>query len=84
MRTFVKVLSNKKQVSNKLQELFRCRQGNNEVDALDIINYINGTDYSFSDETSKEDWDKEVDFPTTNTWNELIGSKVVICRICSR
>ena len=75
MRTFVKVLSNKKQVSNKLQELFRCRQGNNEVDALDIINYINGTDYSFSDETSKEDWDKEVDFPTTNTWNELIGSK---------
>ena len=75
MRTFVKVLSNKKQVSNKLQELFRCRQGNNEVDALDIINYINGTDYSFSDETSKEDWDKEVDFPTTNTWNKLIGSK---------
>ena len=75
MRTFVKVLSNKKQVSNKLQELFRCRQGNNEVDALDIINYINGTDYSFSDETSKEDWDKEVDFPTPDTWNELIGSK---------
>ena len=75
MRTFVKVLSNKKQVSNKLQELFRCRQGNNEVDALDIINYRNGTDYSFSDETSKEDWDKEVDFPTTNTWNKLIGSK---------
>ena len=75
MRTFVKVLSNKKQVSNKLQELFRCRQGNNEVDALDIINYINGTDYSFSDETSKENWDKEVDFPTPDTWNELIGSK---------
>ena len=75
MRTFVKVLSNKKQVSNKLQELFRCRQGNNEVDALDVINYINGTDYSFSDETSKEDWDKEVDFPTTETWNKLIGSK---------
>jgi len=75
MRTFVKVLSSKKQVSNKLQELFRCRQGNNEVDALDIINYINGTDYSFSDETSKEDWDKEVDFPTTETWNKLIGSK---------
>ena len=75
MRTFVKVLSSKKQVSNKLQELFRCRQGNNEVDALDIINYINGTDYSFSDETSKEDWDKEVDFPKTETWNKLIGSK---------
>ena len=75
MRTFVKVLSNKKQVSNKLQELFRCRQGNNEVDALDIINYINGTDYSFSDETSKEYWNKKVDFPTTDTWNKLIGSK---------
>ena len=75
MRTFVKVLSNKKQVSNKLQELFRCRQGNNEVDALDIINYINGTDYSFSDETSKEDWEKEVGFPTTETWNKRMGSK---------
>jgi hypothetical protein len=75
MRTFVKVLSSKKQVSNKLQELFKYRQGNNEVDALDIINYINGTDYSFSDETSKEDWDKEVDFPTTDTWDKLIGSK---------
>ncbi|MDB2674860.1 hypothetical protein N9Y83_02780, partial [Flavobacteriaceae bacterium] len=75
MRTFIKVLSSKKQVSNKLQELFKYRQGNNEVDALDIINYINGTDYSFSDETSKEDWDKEVDFPTTDTWDKLIGSK---------
>lgn len=75
MRTFIKVLSSKKQVSNKLQELFKYRQGNNEVDALDIINYINGTDYSFSDETSKEDWDKDVDFPTTDTWDKLIGSK---------
>ena len=75
MRTFIKIISNKKEVSYKLQELFRYRQGNNEADALDVINYINGTEYSFSDETSKENWDKEVDFPTPDTWNELIGSK---------
>ena len=75
MRTFIKIISNKKEVSYKLQELFRYRQGNNEADALDVINYINGTEYSFSDETSKENWDKEVDFPTPDTWNKLIGSK---------
>jgi len=75
MRTFIKIISNKKEVSYELQELFRYRQGNNEADALDVINYINGTEYSFSDETSKENWDKEVDFPTPDTWNELIGSK---------
>jgi hypothetical protein len=43
MRTFVKIISNNKEVSYKLQELFRYRQGNNEADALDVINYINGT-----------------------------------------
>ena len=76
MRTFIKIISNKKEVSYKLQELFRYRQGNNEADALDVINYINGTEYSFSDETSKENWDKEVDFPTPDTWNKLINIDV--------
>jgi hypothetical protein len=65
MRTFVTVKSDKPEVATRLQEIFKFEKeyGKYEPNALDIINNIKGTDYSYSNETTKEDWDKDVDFP---------------------
>lgn len=75
MRTYVIVKSEEPKVTEKLRELFTPKEGKYEVDAVDLINRIKGTDYSYSNETTKEDWDKEVDFPYNDTWEELIGPK---------
>ena len=75
MRTFVKVKSEDPRVANKLKELFTPTEGKYEADAVDLINRIKGTDYSYSNETKKENWDRDVDFPDNDTWEELIGPK---------
>lgn len=75
MRTFVKVKSEDPRVANKLKELFTPTEGKYEADAVDLINRIKGTDYSYSNETKKENWDRDADFPDNNTWEELIGPK---------
>ena len=73
MRTFVTVKSEDKRVAEKLRELFEPNEGKYETTAVDIINRIKGTDYCFSNE--KEDWNRDVDFPDDDTWEELIGPK---------
>jgi hypothetical protein len=73
MRTYVTVVSDKPEVATRLQEIFKSRKNNYQVDALDVINNIKGTSYCFQDE--KEGWDKEVDFPTNELWNSMIGPK---------
>lgn len=75
MRTFVTVKSEDPRVAEKLKELFTPTEGKYEADAVDLINRIKGTDYSYSNETKKEDWDRDVDFPDNDTWEELIGPK---------
>lgn len=75
MRTFVKVKSDDPRVANKLKELFTPTEGKYEADAVDLINRIKGTNYSYSNETKKENWDRDVDFPDNDTWEELIGPK---------
>ena len=75
MRTFVNVVSDKLEVATRLQEIFKPREGEREATGLDIINNIKGTTYSFSNETTKEDWNKEVDFPSSDLWEEMIGPK---------
>ena len=75
MRTFVTVKSEDPKVAKKLQEIFKPREGEYEANALDVINNIKGTDYSYSNETTKEDWDKDVDFPSDALWEEMIGPK---------
>ena len=75
MRTFVTVKSEDKRVAEKLKELFTPTEGKYEADAVDLINRIKGTNYSYSNETKKEDWDRDVDFPDNDTWEELIGPK---------
>jgi hypothetical protein len=75
MRTFVNVVSDKPEVATRLQEIFKKREGEYEATAIDVINNIKGTSYSFQNETTKEDWNKEVDFPSPELWEEMIGSK---------
>lgn len=75
MRTFVTVKSEDPKVAEKLRELFTPTEGKYEADAVDLINRIKGTDYSYSNETKKENWDRNVDFPDNDTWEELIGPK---------
>ena len=70
MMTFVKVVSKKPEVAVRLQEIFKSRKGNYEVDA---INNIKGTSYCFKNE--KEDFDVDVDFPSNQLWEEMIGPK---------
>jgi hypothetical protein len=75
MRTYVTIKSDKPEVATRLQEIFKPREGEHEATAIDIINKIKGTDYSFQNETTKEDWNKEVDFPSNDLWEEMIGPK---------
>ena len=73
MMTFVKVVSKKPEVAVRLQEIFKSRKGNHEVDALDVINNIKGTSYCYKNE--KENFDVDVDFPSNQLWEEMIGPK---------
>lgn len=73
MMTFVKVVSKKPEVAIRLQEIFKSRKGTLEVDAIDVINNIKGTSYCFKNE--KEDFDVDVDFPSNQLWEEMIGPK---------
>ena len=73
MRTYVTVVSEKPEVATRLQEIFKSRKNNYEVDAIDVINNLEGTSYCFSNE--KEGFDKEVDFPSNELWESIIGPK---------
>ena len=75
MRTYVTIKSDKPEVATRLQEIFKPREGEHEATAIDIINNIKGTDYSFQNETTKEDWNRERDWPTVGEWETIIGPK---------
>ena len=77
MRTYVTVVSDMSQVSFKLQEIFKFEkmEGKHETNSLDIINNIKKTKFSYQNETAKENWNKDVDFPSNDLWGELIGPK---------
>jgi|688.fasta_scaffold251835_5 hypothetical protein len=73
MQTFVTVKSNEPRVAKRLQEIFKSRKGTYEVDAIDVINNLEGTSYCFKNE--KEDFNLEVDFPSSDVWDSIIGPK---------
>jgi len=73
MRTYVTVKSDEPRVAKRLQEIFKSRRGTYEVDAIDVINNIEGTSYCYSNE--KEGFNKEVDFPSNELWDSIIGPK---------
>ena len=73
MQTFVTVKSNEPRVAKRLQEIFKSRRETYEVDAIDVINNLEATSYCYKNE--KENYDLSVDFPPTDLWNSIIGSK---------
>lgn len=73
MRTYVTVKSDEPRVAKRLQEIFKSRRGTYEVDAIDVINNLEGTSYCYSNE--KEGFNKEVDFPSNELWDSIIGPK---------
>jgi len=73
MQTFVTVKSNEPLVAKRLQEIFKSRRGTYDVDAIDVINNLEGTSYCFKNE--KEDFDSNVDFPPNDLWDSIIGPK---------
>lgn len=77
MRTYVTIHSDSEKVATRLQEIFKFDDSGNqyEANALDVINNLEGTNYSYQNETKKEDWSKEVDFPSDDLWNSIIGPK---------
>lgn len=77
MRTYVTVHSNSEKVATRLQEIFKYDDSGKqyEATALDVINNLEGTNYSYQNETTKEDWNKEVDFPSNELWDSIIGPK---------
>ena len=77
MRTYVTVHSSSEKVAERLQEIFKYDDTGNkyEATALDVINNLEGTNFTYSNETTKEDWNKEVDFPSNELWDSIIGPK---------
>ena len=73
MRTYVTVKSDEPRVAKRLQEIFKSRRGTYEVDAIDVINNLEGTSYCFKNE--KEDFNLEIDFPPNDLWDSIIGPK---------
>ena len=73
MQTFVTVKSDEPRVAKRLQEIFKSRRGTYEVDAIDVINNLEGTSYCFKNE--KEDFNLEVDFPPSDLWDSIIGPR---------
>ena len=59
MRTYVTVKSDESRVAKRLQEIFKSRRGTYEVDAIDVINNLEGTAYCYSNE--KDGFDKDLD-----------------------
>jgi len=77
MRTYVTVHSDSEKVATRLQEIFKYDDSGKqyEATALDVINNLEGTNFTYSNETTKEDWSKEVDFPSNELWDSIIGPK---------
>ena len=73
MRTYVTVKSDEPAVAKRLQEIFKSRRGTYEVDAIDVINNLEGTDYCYKNE--RENFKMEVDFPPNDLWDRTIGPK---------
>jgi len=73
IKTFVTAHSDNSQVIQRLKELLSPREGKSETSAIDIINNVYNTSYCYEGE--KEDYNKEVDFPPYELWNNMIGSE---------
>ena len=72
MSTYVRVANGNQKVADRLKELFTPTEGQYEVNAVEILNRMLGTNYSYND---RPDWNREVDWPTQEIWDSYIGPK---------
>jgi hypothetical protein len=73
MTSFVKVKKANKEVYQKLKEIFTPSEGKYDVNSIELINRVWGTNYSYREEN--ENWDEEKDWPTWEEWDKLLGPK---------
>ena len=73
MSTYVRVSNGNQKVAERLKELFTPAEGKYEVTAVDVLNRMLGTNYSYRED--REGWDREVDWPTNEIWDSYIGPK---------
>jgi hypothetical protein len=73
MSTFVHVVNGNKEVADRLNEILKPAENDHEANSVSILNALLGTNYSYSG--TKEGWDKEVDWPTQEIYDEYIGPK---------
>lgn len=73
MSTYVRVSNGDQRVAERLKELFTPTEGKYEVTAIDILNRMLGTNYSYRED--REGWDREADWPTQEIWDSYIGPK---------
>ena len=75
MTSFVQVKKANKEVYKKLNEILAPSEGDYEVSAIDLMNRMYGTNYSYK--ANKEDWNEELDWPSNDEWDDMIGPKWV-------
>jgi hypothetical protein len=73
MTSFVKVKNANKEVYQKLKEIFTPSEGKYDVNSIELINRVWGTNYSYREEN--ENWDEEKDWPSWEEWDKLLGPK---------
>ena len=72
MSTYVRIANADEKVLNKLNKLLVPEEGQYEVNAVEILNRMLGTSYSYND---RPDWNRETDWPTQDIWDSHIGPK---------
>ena len=73
MNSFITVINADEKVNEKLKELLTPSEGEYDVNSIEILNRMKGTQYSYS--INKEDWSEEKDWPTNEEWDENLGPK---------
>jgi hypothetical protein len=72
MSTYVTVCNADERVLDKLNKLLTPEEGQYEVNAVEFLNRMLGTNYSYND---KPEWNRETDWPTQDIWDSYIGPK---------
>lgn len=73
MTSFVRVKKANDDVVKRLKEIFTPSEGKYDVNSIELMNRIYGTNYSY--EANKEDWDETIDWPSSDEWSEKLGPK---------
>lgn len=76
MRTFIYVVNGSKEIADRLNKIFKPTEGDHEANAVSILNAMLGTNYSYK---NKKGWNKELDWPTQEIWDQYIGPKWMYC-----